>query len=131
MPVSKLAHTGRCGACKGPLPAVQEPLEVGPAEFDEIVNSFPQPVLVDFWAPWCGPCRMAAPEVDALAKAMAGRALVLKVNTEQHPELAARYRVQAIPHFAVFTGGRLLMQRSGFVPRHQLAAWLTAAGLAA
>lgn len=74
---------------------------------------------------------MAAPEIEALARQMAGRALVLRVNTEQHPDLAARYRVLAIPNFAVFSGGRLLVQRAGFVSRQQLAAWLESAAQAA
>jgi thioredoxin 2 len=131
VPLNRLGQQGRCGVCKTPLAPLAEPLEVGPAEFDEIIASSPVPVLVDFWAPWCGPCRMAAPEVEALAREMAGRALVLKVNTEEHPELAARFRIHAIPTFAVFQGGRLVMQRSGYMPRHQLAAWLTAAAPAA
>jgi thioredoxin 2 len=82
------------------------------------------PVLVDFWAGWCGPCLMAAPEVEALAKEMAGRALVLKVDTEAHPELAALYKVQSIPNFQVFRDGKLFMQRSGLAPRAEMRRWL-------
>ncbi|MGC8760195.1 MAG: thioredoxin TrxC [Bryobacteraceae bacterium] len=127
IPYSRLSQEGRCGACKAPLPPLDMPLEAGPSELDAILASAPVPVLVDFWAPWCGPCRMAAPEVEAVAREMAGRALVLKVNTEEHPELAARFRVQAIPNFAILRNGRLVAQRPGFAPRQQLAAWLAQA----
>jgi thioredoxin 2 len=86
--------------------------------FDAIVNAAGVPVLVDFWAPWCGPCKMAGPEIAKAAERLAGRALVLKVNTEQHPELAARYQVRSIPNFALFRSGRLVWQQAGLL-RHQ------------
>jgi thioredoxin 2 len=82
------------------------------------------PVLVDFWAAWCGPCRVAAPEVHRLAGEMAGRAVVLKVDTDAHPELGARYRVQAIPNFLVLKDGRVVGQYPGVVPRSQMRQWL-------
>lgn len=132
VPASRLADTGRCGSCKAPLPPLAEPLAVDLAAFDEIVREARVPVLVDFWASWCGPCRIAAPEVSALAREMAGRALVLKVDTEQYPELAERFRVQGIPNFAVFRNGRLVFQQAGVVPRSQMRRWLEqAAGPAA
>jgi thioredoxin 2 len=94
------------------------------ALFDEIVAAARVPVLVDFWAPWCGPCRMAAPEVARAAAAMSGRAIVLKVNTEEQQELAARFRVQSIPNFAVFRDGRMQMQQAGATTHDQMEQWL-------
>lgn len=124
VPGKHLADTGRCGACKAELPPVAEPIEVGRAEFDEIVRESKRPVLVDFWAAWCGPCRMAAPRVAQVAREMAGRAVVLKVDTERYPELAARYRVQGIPNFAVFRGGGLVFQQAGVVDASVMRGWL-------
>lgn len=123
VPARHLSDSGRCGSCKATLPPVSEPIEVSATEFIEITRDAKVPVLVDFWAEWCQPCRMAAPEVHALAHEMAGQGLILKVNTEEFPALAAKFRVQSIPYFVLLRGGIIIAERAGLVPRAEMRRW--------
>jgi thioredoxin 2 len=127
IPVRHLADTGKCGKCSAQLPPQGAPIEVSSEnQFDDIVAAARVPVLVDFWAPWCGPCRTVAPEVKKAAHNLAGKAIVLKVDTDALGDLAQRYQIQSIPNFAVFSGGRLVRQRAGAIDHRQLERWAVA-----
>ena len=131
VPAKHLTDTGRCGSCKAALPPLSNPVEATAEVFREVVREARVPVLVDFWADWCGPCKMAAPEVEAVAKEMAGRLVVLKVDTEREQNIAAEFRIQSIPHFVVFRNGEVVLRRSGAAPRSELRRWIESASSAA
>ncbi len=127
IPVRHLADTGKCGKCKAVLPPHATPIAVtSETQFDDIITNARVPVLVDFWAAWCGPCRQVAPEVKKAAQNLAGKAIVLSVDIDLLAEVAQRYKVQSIPNFAVFSAGRLVRQRAGAIDSRQLEHWAVA-----
>jgi thioredoxin 2 len=118
----------RCGKCQTALPAPAEPIDLPTAAaFDALIAAAGLPVVVDFWAPWCGPCLMVAPELVKVAAAHAGEWIIAKVNTEAIPELGERFGVRSIPTMAVFDGGREVARTSGARPAAQIEAFVRSA----
>jgi thioredoxin 2 len=116
---------GKCKKCGTMLPASAEPLEVPSTQaFDALVRSSTLPVVVDFWAPWCGPCRMVAPELARVAANNAGRYMVVKINTDALPDLGDRFGIQSIPTMSVFAGGREVARTSGARPARDIEAFI-------
>ena len=109
-----------CGRCKTPLLADNKPVTVTDATFFAEVERSPLRVLLDLWAPWCGPCRMVAPVIEELAAEMAGRVRVAKLNVDENPVTAARFHVQSIPTLLILKGGREMERIVGVQPKAEI-----------
>jgi thioredoxin 2 len=111
----------RCGNCRQDLPWI---VAAGDADFAAVAERSPVPVLVDFWAAWCGPCRMVTPVLDQLAQERAGRLKLVKVDVDASPGLSARFGIQSIPTLMVIVDGRIAAQQAGAAPAAALRSWL-------
>jgi thioredoxin 2 len=114
--------TPRCGKCHSPIPWV---VDASDSDFADVAERATIPVLVDLWAPWCAPCRMVSPVLEQLAAERAGRLKLVKVNTDESPNLSRRFDVQAIPTLLLLDGGQLVARQVGAAPAPALRSWLT------
>lgn len=122
VPDERLAEDPVCGKCGRPL-LTDAPVALSDADFDAVVSKTELPVIVDFWAPWCGPCRMMAPQFEQAAAQARGRALFVKVNTDENPKTALRYRIRSIPTLALLHGGQEVNRTAGAMSAADLLRW--------
>lgn len=124
IPLDKIQLKARCGRCKAPLELGDfsggTPINVTDANFEMEIIQSPLPVLIDCWAPWCGPCRFVSPIVDEIAKEMAGSLKVGKLNVDENPVIASRFQIMSIPTLLVFKNGKLVDQIVGAMPKPQI-----------
>ena len=121
----RLGASVRCGKCKGALSAPSSPVDVRSSrDFNRLIALSSLPVVVDYWAPWCGPCRMVAPEIEKVAARQAGRFVVAKVNTDELSDLGERFGIKSIPTMAVFSGGQEIARTAGARPADAIEAFV-------
>jgi thioredoxin 2 len=123
----RLQSVAICGKCKSPLDYPRKPVEATSTTFDREVLDWPGVAVVDFWAPWCAPCRFVAPVLEDLASRRAGKLKVIKVNTEEQPALASRFRIQAIPTLILYRNGKQVDQVAGALSGTELERWIDVA----
>jgi thioredoxin 2 len=126
IPADRLGDRPVCGRCKGPVFSGR-PVSVAEADFDRQVLASGLPVVVDFWAPWCGPCRAMAPAFEAAATRLEPQLRCVKVDTDAAPTIAARYAIRSIPTLMLFRGGKVIARHAGALGRDQIEAWVAAA----
>ncbi|MFV0512959.1 MAG: thioredoxin TrxC [Jhaorihella sp.] len=123
VPGDRLGPAAKCGTCGARL-MPGKAVEVNPATLAKAARSDDLPLVADFWAPWCGPCRMMAPEFSKAAATLSGQARLVKLNTEDHQEAGAKYGIRGIPTMVAFSGGREVRRQSGAMSEAQIVAWV-------
>lgn len=120
-----IGKVGHCGNCKTTLQPPSAPIEIAQeSQFDRMISASKLPIVVDFWAPWCGPCRMVAPELEKVARNSGGKFVIAKVNTEALPSLGQRYQIRSIPTLGVYINGKEVQRTTGAQPASAIQAFI-------
>ena len=123
VPISRLSQNPKCGKCGAALPKVpvyDHPVNINDSSFEREVLAHPGPVLVDCWAPWCGPCKTVAPILDQIATQYAGRLKIAKLNVDENPATASKFAVQSIPTMLIFNNGKQVDTLIGALPKNEI-----------